>query len=673
MNEMSHRCFYHASMVNWHDTLAGGISAEALGIDELKPWNDLSEEDKEKVITKLLPNVWVPTLVHEFGHNLGLRHNFNGSEDKENYYTAEERRSLGINRDVTYSSVMDYSYSSLNQLPVMGKYDIAALRYAYKREVEKKDGSKLALGKNGTLEAAKKSGEKLKDYQFCTDEHVEVNPGCKRFDEGSNLKAIAEHFVKSYKKNYLKRNFRNKRANFDSYGGDVNYYFGVEYTFEGLRRFFEIYDRLTVKYPWSATINWDEQIANAPNEEVREIMRSNKEFFVGVKEAASVAADFYLDVLTTPEVHCMVSNKNTNEVIATVPMKQIASEESESCYSSEVTENLAEINKDFVVTGQGGKFFNNMRFDSTLPGELNADPTQISVRGIWADKLLAVEYLTKRVLGISTFDDVRNNFLDYPLFAEKIQNTFTAFLMDNIEKEVEIEMADGKVSKVPLVFNIGKTHEIQRSFHPGLNRFLGMNKVRTDFRELMLARIKKELGGIEDNFEDRWVTYDAYDVKFVGIDSNINRNRVAKEAIFKDKNGNVVSHFVAQDSNTIAKELMTQREERQSIEALDQNLVKVAYVVISAEIDLANLPKTVAQMYALPVSTLEQAVGNMRGLQKTLVEAIIGIRKANPAATADQLPLAIAPVIEVGAEKIVNFVDGGYLADDHLLRMFMFM
>lgn len=111
----------------------------------LKRWEKLTESQRKKVVDIILYHSYVSTFIHEIGHNLGLRHNFIGSFDKDNFYSEDEMKK--INQDLsavglkahgapTYTSMMDYSWSNFNQLEVMGKYDIAALRFGYAREVE---------------------------------------------------------------------------------------------------------------------------------------------------------------------------------------------------------------------------------------------------------------------------------------------------------------------------------------------------------------------------------------------------------------------------------------------------------------------------------------------------------------------------------------------------------
>ncbi len=56
------------------------------------------------------------TLVHEIGHNLGLRHNFKGSNDSNNYLSPAQAEALGINGIPAYSSTMDYAPSMFDEI-----------------------------------------------------------------------------------------------------------------------------------------------------------------------------------------------------------------------------------------------------------------------------------------------------------------------------------------------------------------------------------------------------------------------------------------------------------------------------------------------------------------------------------------------------------------------------
>lgn len=58
----------------------------------LKGWNELTSEQRKSVEDVIVPFVYKSTLVHELGHNIGLRHNFAGSWDKKNWFTEEAER-----------------------------------------------------------------------------------------------------------------------------------------------------------------------------------------------------------------------------------------------------------------------------------------------------------------------------------------------------------------------------------------------------------------------------------------------------------------------------------------------------------------------------------------------------------------------------------------------------
>ncbi|MEF1216038.1 M66 family metalloprotease, partial [Vibrio alginolyticus] len=96
----------------------------------------LPKELQVKAADAITVATYSNTLVHELGHNMGLRHNFKGSNDKANYYTLEQAHQLGLNNIPAYSSTMDYAPSMLDETPTWGLYDIAAFKFGYGRKVE---------------------------------------------------------------------------------------------------------------------------------------------------------------------------------------------------------------------------------------------------------------------------------------------------------------------------------------------------------------------------------------------------------------------------------------------------------------------------------------------------------------------------------------------------------
>ncbi|PVZ65491.1 zinc-dependent metalloprotease [Pelagibaculum spongiae] len=112
---------------------------------KLIAWADLSKKQQQEVSDAIAAQMYKSTLVHELGHNLGLRHNFMGSVDSNNFYTSNDIdkmnemagiRQAGIKFPPAYSSVMDYGRNIFDELPIYGKYDLAALKFAYARELE---------------------------------------------------------------------------------------------------------------------------------------------------------------------------------------------------------------------------------------------------------------------------------------------------------------------------------------------------------------------------------------------------------------------------------------------------------------------------------------------------------------------------------------------------------
>lgn len=181
---------------------------------------------------EIAENIIYRTSIHEFGHNLNLRHNFYGSVDKDNFlppsvpvtvaeYVLNADGTKAVDKDGkaiqtgkkipvldesgkprmwpnVSSSVMDYVrlqdeyYSTQEWEP----YDKAALWFAY-------SGGKVDEGVN---------------YLFCTDEHTLTNALCNRFDKGTTPSEVVMSLIEAYEDGYYSRNYRFGRAYWNTAG-----------------------------------------------------------------------------------------------------------------------------------------------------------------------------------------------------------------------------------------------------------------------------------------------------------------------------------------------------------------------------------------------------------------------------------------------------------------------
>ncbi|NQZ02536.1 MAG: zinc-dependent metalloprotease, partial [Bdellovibrionales bacterium] len=164
----------------------------------------LAGRSKEDAINSIMYRV----SIHEFGHNLSLRHNFYGSVDKRNFREPYEDvimvdgKPQTIMRQQTTSSVMEYQ--NLKQEYYLDEswenYDEAALVYAYSDR--KIDLSEI----NNTR------------YLFCTDEHRVLNALCNTWDHGTTPSEIALNMVEDYDLMYYVMNERFDRPYWDTRG-----------------------------------------------------------------------------------------------------------------------------------------------------------------------------------------------------------------------------------------------------------------------------------------------------------------------------------------------------------------------------------------------------------------------------------------------------------------------
>lgn len=132
-----------------------------------------ANSDRATIERFFMDNIFYSTQLHEIGHTVGLRHNFGASADALNYHdefwemraalakgelTEEEKWSLSKERaeeifghpiDEAYASeaeyreasIMDYGAGLVSGFPGLGKYDNAAIHFAYANKMEVFDES----------------------------------------------------------------------------------------------------------------------------------------------------------------------------------------------------------------------------------------------------------------------------------------------------------------------------------------------------------------------------------------------------------------------------------------------------------------------------------------------------------------------------------------------------
>ncbi|MCO5114009.1 MAG: zinc-dependent metalloprotease [Bdellovibrionaceae bacterium] len=438
---------------------------EVLALGQKVPWDKLDESVRAQIVDLVMPYVWIPTFIHEVGHNLGLRHNFAGSEDRDNFYSLQELADRGITSDMgsPYASMMEYTKSEITSLRVPGKYDIAALRYGYNQQVELEDGSLVPVGK-GQIPADLGT---LKAYEYCSDEGVSLNPNCNRFDEGVGYAEIAKSLISSYEDMYKLRNFRNGRANF-SMIDDIYYAARINGTFRSLRLMLERFSDILMDY-------------DLDMQTVEEI-----EWLKEMNDGAKIASDFFVKILSEPDLNCLLTqNGQFSQMISYKEIKTLTgSFNAKDCFG------ITGLNTQFAIIGQVGRKFEDEKYRDNP----NIYLDQIDVRGVWIDKLIALKYLVARNLNNFSFDKRSLSYLDHPEVGTEINNVIKNLLIGDVVTKTTVTFSDGSTLDD---FEYGHTfsngYEITKPLTNWVGRYLGIRHEKIDLIEAVGQVLAKEI------------------------------------------------------------------------------------------------------------------------------------------------------------------------------------
>lgn len=256
---------------------------------------ELLDTPSEQIVDLLAERIFRSTAEHEVGHTLGLRHNFEGSHDALNYHpeywalrgddpapmaalTPAERD--GKLREYQYSSIMDYHGRFNTDTAGLGRYDRAAIKFAYAGLVEVFEtppvdplldvrafdddtyertftlaevvsemrhytklpqifGGAANLGRRldvpwdeataslmGAPAGSSYQAQLLGDapwrhwevpYRYCSDEYVGATGTCHAFDLGADMYEIVVDAIDRYDNYYWFNNFKRDRVTFDEW------------------------------------------------------------------------------------------------------------------------------------------------------------------------------------------------------------------------------------------------------------------------------------------------------------------------------------------------------------------------------------------------------------------------------------------------------------------------
>ena len=131
----------------------------------------------------------------------------------------------------------------------------------------------------------------MKEYGFCTDDHVGSNPGCERFDEGSTLLEVVQNHIKDYEEGYKTRNFRHGRVNMSLYEEHI-YASRIRGLFYNLRMNAERYE--LIKNRFGLTDDHAAWTSEAWLKDLKEAAELGQEFNAGAKSTSISSSQWSL-------------------------------------------------------------------------------------------------------------------------------------------------------------------------------------------------------------------------------------------------------------------------------------------------------------------------------------------------------------------------------------------
>lgn len=183
-------------------------------------------ETKDEWVTNLINTYWSQVAWHEFGHAVGLEHNFMASVDKRHFPLSKYKNADGSPKYALYAnSVMEYNAAPDRVFwePGWAPYDQGAIAFIYGNDT--RSDAKPGQSITGQVDAQtpwkdpygfQDDGKTEKPYLFCSHQHLPYTPLCRQGDLGTTPSEIIANQVDAYEWQYKWRNFRSYRKFWDN-------------------------------------------------------------------------------------------------------------------------------------------------------------------------------------------------------------------------------------------------------------------------------------------------------------------------------------------------------------------------------------------------------------------------------------------------------------------------
>ena len=170
-------------------------------------------QTKEQWTAELIHTYWSQVMWHEFGHVMGLEHNFMGSVDANNFLKDPTTGAVGLYS----SSVMEYNagpdrvFWTADWAP----YDAGAIAWIYANNKPNGTAGDSVSGQaSATVPWNDPNGfanGKEIQYLFCSHQHLAFTPLCRQGDAGTTPSEIIANDLDKYEWQYQWNNFRTYR------------------------------------------------------------------------------------------------------------------------------------------------------------------------------------------------------------------------------------------------------------------------------------------------------------------------------------------------------------------------------------------------------------------------------------------------------------------------------